>query len=129
MNQKKIIIADDSEDILDSMKMFLELKQFNVRTTMDSENLIPELISFDPDLLILDVYLSGFDGRELCRSIKQNKETQHIKIILFSAARQALENFEEYGANDCLEKPFGLSEVLGKIDTLLSESTVNVNNP
>lgn len=119
MPQAKILIVDDSKDILEGMKMFLEIKNYEVRTVSNAQSIMEEISSFDPDLLILDIFLSGFDGRELCKTLKTDKDTKHLKIILFSAASNALEDYGYYGADECLEKPFGLNDISEKIESVL----------
>ena len=119
MPQTKILIVDDSKDILEGMRMFLELKKYTVQTLINAKNIYGEIAEFNPDILILDIYLSGIDGRELCKELKESKETNHLKIILFSAATNALEDFQSYGADACLEKPFGLEEISNKIEAVL----------
>ena len=115
----KILIVDDSKDILEGMKMFLEIKNYEVKTVSNAKTIREDIASFNPDLLILDIYLSGFDGRELCKTLKTDKDTKHLKIILFSAASNALEDYGYYGADECLEKPFGLNDISEKIESVL----------
>ena len=122
MPKKKILIVDDSKDILEGMKMFLEIKNYEVKTTVTAHNIQNDIAEFNPDLLILDIYLSGFDGRELCRKLKADKNTNHLKVILFSAASNALDDYKTFGADDCLEKPFGLNDISAKIELLLKEN-------
>lgn len=120
MPKEKIFIIDDSKDILEGMKMFLELKDYKVKTHFNAQEIHEEIASFKPDILILDIYLSGIDGRELCKKLKQSESTKYLKIILFSAASHALKDYEMYGADDCLEKPFGLEEIYTKIEKVLN---------
>ena len=126
MSQKKILIVDDSKDILEGMKMFLEIKNYQVKTVLNAQTINEDIAEFDPDLIILDVYMSGFDGRELCQKLKADKNTNHVKVILFSAASNALEDYELYGADECLEKPFGLNDISEKIESLLGKKDSSV---
>ena len=119
MPRAKILIVDDSKDILEGMRMFLELRKYVVQTLTDATNIFENITVFKPDVLILDVYLSGTDGRELCKKLKESDETKDLKIILFSAATNALKDFQSYGADACLEKPFGLEEISIKIESVL----------
>lgn len=119
MPQTKILIVDDSKDILEGMRMFLELKKYVVQTLTDAMNIFENIEAFNPDILILDIYLSGTDGRELCKKLKESGKNKDLKIILFSAATNALKDFQSYGADACLEKPFGLEEISNKIEAVL----------
>lgn len=119
MARKKIFVLDDSKEILEGMKMFLELKDYEVKTQNHVNNIFEEINHFSPDLIFLDIFLDDLDGREICRKIKQSTDGNSPKIILFSAAGQALEDFRHFGADDCLEKPFGLLDVYSKIEMVL----------
>lgn len=120
MPPKRILILDDSEDILEGMKMFLELKNYTVKTQNHVNNIFAEISGFNPDLIILDIYLQGHDGREICKNIKQSFKAKPPKIILFSGASHALEGYQHFGADDFLEKPFGLFDIYAKIEKVLN---------
>lgn len=115
----KIVIVDDSTDLLDVLKFFLQEKGHEVETTTNEKGLISLIKSFSPDLIILDIYLRGEDGREICRQLRKFEETKYLCILLFSASSKALIDYKEYGADGFLEKPFGLAEVLDKIEAAL----------
>ena len=59
-----------------------------------------------PDLLLLDIWMSGTDGLDICKQLKQNTATQHIPIVLLSASREIEKSALDAGANDFLSKPF-----------------------
>jgi len=116
----KILIADDSQDLLEALKIFLEGKFYNVCSAITKESLETELKHFKPEIILLDIYIKGIgDGREICRTIKSNKETENIPIILMSADYKALEDYEKCLADTVIEKPFNLSELIKKIESLL----------
>ncbi len=119
----KILIADDSLDLLDALKLFLEERSYRVCTVFSEELFTSELKNFKPDVIILDVRVKSMgDGREICRSIKSDNETKNIPVILMSADYKALENYKECSADAVIEKPFNLLELTKQI-----ESVVNVN--
>ena len=68
-----------------------------------------------PSLILLDVLLSGSDGRELCRDIKATPKTKDIPIIMFSGHPGAALQFETYGADDFIAKPFNTEALLEKL--------------
>lgn len=115
----KLIIVDDSEDLLDVMKFFLEEKGYEVETVRNKRSLIPLIKSFSPDLIILDVFLSGEDGREICRELRRHKEGRYLCILMFSASPKVLEKYREYGADGIIEKPFGLNDIINKVEEAL----------
>lgn len=117
----KILILDDSIDLLEILKYFLEQKEYEVEIVNRQEDLLPTIKSFSPDLIIIDVWLQGDDGREICKELRNNVETKYLCILLFSASAKNLKNFKECGANGFIEKPFGLNEIVTKIEATLEE--------
>ena len=115
----KIVIVDDSRDLLEVLKYFLEEKGYEVETTTREQDLVALVSSFSPDLIILDIYLQAEDGREICKVLRKNKETKYLCILMFSASAKALANYKEYGADGYIEKPFGLNEIIEKIEATL----------
>ena len=117
----KIIIVDDSEDILSVMKFFLELKGYTVKTTSNSHDLKLFLKSFSPDLIIMDIFLSGEDGRRVCEDLRSDLGNKDLCILMFSASPNALANYKDYGADGFIEKPFGLNEIVDKIEAAIKK--------
>jgi DNA-binding response OmpR family regulator len=109
---KKILIVEDDKDILDAIQIILERENFVVATTTKGEETYRKIKSFDPDLIVLDVLISGNDGRTICKKIKSEKATKHIPVIMMSAHPSAVKEYKEYGGNDFLAKPFETNELL-----------------
>ena len=118
----KILVVDDDIDILSVMEILLTMKGFEVEVTAKGENTFPKIQTFKPDLILLDVLISGHDGRTICRKLKANKETMHIPVIMFSAHPGAAATIAEYGANDFIAKPFDVTSLLQKVNYLLEVS-------
>jgi len=112
----KLLIVDDSTDLLSALKMFLEKKGFTVNTTSDHRRLKDHIRQLNPDLLLMDIFLSGQDGRVLCRKLREDKNTQPLCIMLFSASPEALKNYKNYGADGCIQKPFNLKDLIDQIE-------------
>lgn len=73
------IKADDNAAILDILTLFLEDMGYEVKTTQDGETL--HTMGNDlPDMLVLDIWMSGWHGRDICRFLKSQKETRHLPI-------------------------------------------------
>ena len=115
----KIVIVDDSLDLMEVLKYFLEEKGYEVETATKEQDLMSLVRSFSPDLIILDIYLQSEDGREICKELRKKEETKYLCILMFSASSKALTDYKEYGADGYLEKPFGLNEVIEKIEATL----------
>jgi len=115
---KKILIADDDEAICDSLTMFLEEMGYRVQAT--TEFTVENSIDSDfPDLILLDIWMSGKDGRDICRYLKSNEETKNIPIIMISASKELVSTVKEAGADDFIPKPFELDTLMGKIHSYL----------
>lgn len=113
-NTKKILIADDDTAILDSMTMILEDAGYTVITTGDG-NIIQEVRNNLPDLILLDIWISGIDSRDICKYLKNQEATKHVPLILFSAYRDEKEIALKSGADDFMAKPFEMSLLLSKV--------------
>jgi DNA-binding response OmpR family regulator len=116
INMSKILVVDDDTDILSVMEVFLTMKGFEVEVTAKGENTFPKIETFKPDLILLDVLISGHDGRAICRKLKSNDETRHIPVIMFSAHPGAAASIAEYGADDFIAKPFDVSNLIQKVN-------------
>lgn len=114
-SKKKILIADDDPAILDVLSLFLEDVGYEVETTDDGST-IQEAQRGYPDLMLLDISMSGWNGRDICAALKSQETTKHIPIILVSANRDTEKIAQEAGADDFLRKPFDLDTVLEKIE-------------
>lgn len=112
---KKILIVDDSPDLLYAMQKLLAFYNFTIQVAKDSQGFMKIFPSYKPDIIIIDVMLNGEDGRDLCKKLRENPAYNHIAIILFSASPKSLENFKENGADGAIEKPFGINDFINQI--------------
>jgi DNA-binding response OmpR family regulator len=113
--QKKILIVDDEPDILEFLQVVLEDEGYRVVTT-DKVDYVEKLHAERlPNVILLDVLLSGRDGREIVAQLKRQEETKHIPVIMFSAHPRAEDSARAAGADDFLAKPFEMDELLAKI--------------
>jgi DNA-binding response OmpR family regulator len=112
---KRILVVDDEPDILEFLQIILQEEGYEVVTSQKSAYLEQLHNGGLPDLILLDVLLSGRDGREIVKYLKRKPETQHIPIIMFSAHPSAEETARQAGADDFLAKPFHIDVLLAKI--------------
>ncbi len=115
----KIVIIDDSQDLLDVLRFFLVQRGYEVETASTEKDLTSLIRTFSPDLVILDIYLQGEDGREICKKLRSHIKTKYLCILMFSASAKKLSDYKEYGADGFIEKPFGLNEVIDEIESAL----------
>lgn len=115
---KKILIVDDDKGILEALHLILESEGYFVKTATSGKETFRSLNSFQPDLILLDVLLSGEDGRTICKKIKKTKALSKTPVLMMSAHLSAKESSIDMGADGFLAKPFGISELLEKITVL-----------
>ncbi|WP_374951476.1 response regulator transcription factor [Mucilaginibacter sp.] len=117
MKQKKIMIADDDPGIVDAVEMLLEFEGYHVTSTVDGSTVL-DMKDQLPDLLLLDIWMSGEDGRDICKKLKSATITKNIPVIMISASRDIKQSAMDAGADDFLAKPFEMDELIKKIESL-----------
>ena len=116
----RILIIDDEEDVLVPLSTLLQKKGYQVATISRGSIAFKTVDVFKPDIILLDVKLHDFDGRDICWQLKENNKTKHIKILLCSAYVTKKEEYKEYGADDFISKPFVFKDLLKKINMHLN---------
>lgn len=111
MCKKKILIADDDPGIVDAMQILLEDEGYEVIVTMDGEK-IAQMYEQNPDLVFLDIWMSGINGNAICTKMKADEKYKHIPVIMFSANRDTQQIAMECGADGFLSKPFDIKELM-----------------
>jgi len=112
---KNIIVVDDDIDILECVQAMLEDVGYNVITAARGEEVATLQEGMLPDLILLDMLLSGEDGREIARHLKSQAHTRHIPIVMLSAHPSASKEARASGADDFLAKPFEIDDLLEKV--------------
>ena len=118
--QKKILVVDDEPDILEFLQIIFEEAGYFVVTTEKGDYLEKLNNGALPDLVLLDMLLSGKDGREIVKQLKSQEKTKHIPVIMFSAHPSAEKTARAAGADDFVEKPFDIETLMEKIQRLIS---------
>ena len=108
----RILIVEDEETIADLERDYLELSGFEVEVANDGETGLEKALTDQFDLVILDLMLPGVDGFEICREVRQKKNTP---IIMVSAKKDDIDKIRGLGlgADDYMTKPFSMI-ILGK---------------
>jgi DNA-binding response OmpR family regulator len=112
---RRLLVVDDELDILEFLQIILEEEGYEVVTADKGEYLEQLHNGGLPHLILLDVLLSGKDGREIVKYLKSQQETKYIPVIMFSAHPSAEETARLAGADDFLAKPFEIDVLLAKI--------------
>lgn len=115
----KILIVEDEDSIAQLEKDYLELSGFQVEIENDGEAGLNRALKEDYDLLILDLMLPGVDGFEICRQVRQNKNTP---ILMVSAKKDDIDKVRGLGlgADDYITKPFSPSELVARVKAHLA---------
>jgi len=111
MDQRKILVADDDPGIVDAMQILLEVHGYKVLTTLKGED-IEKMCAQKPDLIFMDIWMSGVDGNIICEQLKASPENKNIPIIMFSANWDTKDIALNCGANGFLLKPFEIKELM-----------------
>jgi CheY-like chemotaxis protein len=118
-----ILVVDDDPGILDALRVLFESEGYRVQTFEKGD--YAESLRDDthglPDLIVLDVLLSGKDGRAICRALKQHEATGHIPVVMISAHPGAEQSVKEVGADAFVAKPFAIDDLLDTVAGLLDE--------
>ena len=117
-NSKRILVADDDPAIVEAIDLILQLHDYTVASTVDGK-VLSMMKSFKPDLVLLDIWMSGVDGRDICRKIKSDESMKEVPVIMISASKDVIESSKVAGAEDFLAKPFEMDELIKKVETLL----------
>lgn len=120
--QKRVMIADDDPGILDAVEAMLEFGGYQVSSTPNGATLL-EIEDDFPDLLLLDIWMPGTDGRDVCKQLKAQENSRKMPIIMISASTELERSAKEAGADDFLEKPFDMDELLQKIAYYLNKES------
>ena len=115
----KILIVEDEEAIADLERDYLELSGFTVEVANDGDTGLQKALNEDYDLLILDLMLPGTDGFDICRQVRDVKNTP---IVMVSAKKDDIDKIRGLGlgADDYMTKPFSPSELVARVKAQLA---------
>lgn len=118
---RKILIVEDETDLRDFLKLRLEAKNYKVFGACDGREAFEKAARYKPDLILLDLMLPKIDGYWVCNFLKHDARHAKIPIIVVTAKSGAASKRLAYdcGADDYVEKPFEMEELLVKIAAFL----------
>jgi len=123
---KKILIVDDEQDIVESLRFVLEAADYNCYCAYDGEEGLRLAKEIMPDLIILDVMMPKINGYKISRLLKFDNKYKDIPILMLTARSQESDKLigEETGADEYITKPFDLDEVLKRVSEHLNAQRV-----
>jgi two-component system, OmpR family, alkaline phosphatase synthesis response regulator PhoP len=107
----KIFICEDDVGIAEVMKTILETEGYQVLLFTDGSGIMDEVEKEKPDLILIDLWMPGMDGKTVAEKLKQNPETANLPVIIVSASSELPEVAEEVQAAAYLAKPFHIKEL------------------
>lgn len=130
---KKILIVDDEENIVELIKFNLELKGYDVYSAYDGLEGLEKAKLIKPSLILLDIMLPLLDGTKVCEKIREDEEIKDTPIIMLTAKNMEKDKVIglELGADDYMTKPFSVKELMARIKAVSrryssSEKTLEV---
>ncbi len=124
---KKILLVDDEQDIVETLKFVLESDGYTCFCAYNGEDGLKLAKEIVPDLMILDVMMPKINGFKISRLLKYDAKYKNIPIIMLTARSQESDKQigEETGADVYITKPFELDEVLSTVSRLLENKENN----
>jgi two-component system response regulator VicR len=114
---KKVLVVDDDNDILNVIRIILEDEGYEVSTLDSGREVLGEVASNMPDLILLDVMLCGMDGRDICKNLKSHALYKLIPVIMISASHNLQGLLEDEGSADgFISKPFDIDELIAVVE-------------
>lgn len=123
--EANILVLDDDPDICTMIKMVLDYHGYGAIDADTEEKANAILSSTAIELIIMDMLLSGADGSDICRRLKQDATTASIPVLMFSAHPNAKKICIAAGADDFISKPFEMNELLEKINSHIAKKRVS----
>lgn len=117
-NGASILVVDDEREIVRALRRNLSVHGYTVLTASSGEEAIEAVHRHRPDLLLLDLMLPGMSGLDVCRRVRTDSSVPIIVLSVKNAERDKVEALD-LGADDYIQKPFGMDEVLARIRVAL----------
>jgi DNA-binding response OmpR family regulator len=121
----KVLVIDDNEDILFMLKAMLQLKGYKVFVKATAKNIESYIEELAPDVIVMDMLLSGMDGSEVCKQLKENNTISSIPVVMISALPTAKNICLDAGAAYFVGKPFEMRDMFDTISEALERNELS----
>jgi len=118
---KRVLIFDDDQDILQICAIVLKKKGFDVSTLNNSSNVLENVRSYQPDVILMDNWIPGPGGIAATKQLKNEPVLQDIPVIFFSANSNVSQLAQEARADYYLQKPFDITELEATVIQAISQ--------
>ncbi|MEK6564490.1 MAG: response regulator transcription factor [Candidatus Omnitrophota bacterium] len=131
MAKEKILIIEDEPDIVRMLEYNLKKEGFRVVSAPDGQEGLRQARKQCPDIILLDLMLPEIDGLEVCRALRQERDTAGIPVIMLTAKGRESDKVVglELGADDYITKPFSLGELIARVKAVLRRSRDKEKQP
>jgi len=121
--KRTILIVDDSTVLLDQLSAAFRDAGFEACHAVDGEEVFRKITAFDPDALLLDVYMPKINGADVCRLVKAHPHWKKIYLVLMSArmSDKEIEAYKRMGADQFLKKPFDPAQAVKLVTDALDK--------
>ena len=121
-SNKRVLVVDDDLKVQKFLTAILSSEKYETETASSGFEAGAKVVTFNPGLIILDLIMPEMSGFEVCRQIKKNSETSHMKILVLTGndSQENRERIMETGADDYIAKPVEKDVLLGHVEHLLS---------
>jgi len=124
----KILIVDDEPNIVQTLQDRLEMNEYDVVTACNGQEGLEQAINERPDVILLDVIMPIMDGHEMLEALRKQPGCDDISVVMLTARSQTqdIARANACGIEDYIVKPFDLSELLEKIESVIERRNVLV---
>jgi CheY-like chemotaxis protein len=121
MAQARILIADDNAANCELLEAYLIDIDCEVEIAVDGQDTLDKVVSFKPDVILLDVMMPKLNGFEVCKKIKDDPVTRRIMILMVTALNESgdIERAVAAGTDDFLSKPVQKIELVKRVQNML----------
>lgn len=121
MKGKRILIADDEQDILEIVKYNLQKEGYELQTATNGKEALEKVNAFKPDLAILDIMMPGMTGVEVCKLLRAKPEYNDLLIVFLTALSDDPSHIKglEAGADDYIPKPISPKVLVSRVNAIL----------
>jgi len=128
-NKIKVIVADDETGALESFKMILEIKDYEVHTYLNGPDAIEAAKNTSFDIAFIDIRMPGMDGIEVLKQLKTITPSTEVIIMTAYSTEEYQSNAITCGAMEYLRKPFLMEEIFSLCDRALRKRREKLNAP
>ncbi|MBI34629.1 MAG: DNA-binding response regulator [Flavobacteriales bacterium] len=129
MENVKILLVDDEQDILEFVKYNLEREGYLIETANNGKDALETAFNFKPELILLDVMMPEMDGIEVCHKLREKLEYNNTIIAMLTARNEDYTQVAglQAGADDFIKKPIKPRVLVSKVESLLRRRSISTN--